>query len=127
MTMFDSIPAFIRILIVFAIVLLAIRKQLSLGNAFIVGAACLGLFFGMPVPRIIMSMLSALVHLKTLALAAIVSLILVLSHSMDAAGQMTRLLDEYFKTSLSAVYRCLIPPCVGLLIAGCGYFMLLRM
>lgn len=116
MTMFDPIPAFIRILIVFAIVLLAIRKKLSLGNAFIIGAACLGLFFGMPVPRIIMTMLTALVHLNTLALAAIVALILVLSHSMDAAGQMERLLDRFQGLFRHAGFNMIVfPALIGLL------------
>lgn len=116
MTLFESIPAFIRILAVFAIVLIAIRKKLSLGNAFIIGAACLGLFFGMSVSRIAMSMLIALVQLKTLALAAIVLLILVLSHSMDAAGQMGRLLDRFQGLFRHAGLNMIVfPALIGLL------------
>ena len=91
----DSIPAVIRILLVFLIVLLAIRQKLSLGNAFVIGAVCLGLIFGMSPPKIALSILMSVTHLKTLALAVIVSLILVLSHSLEAGGQMARLLDRF--------------------------------
>ena len=91
----NSIPAVIRILIVFGIVLLAIRSKVSLGNAFIFGALFLGLLFCMPLQKIGLSMLLSLVHLKTMALAIIVSLILVLSHSMEAAGQMKRMLMRF--------------------------------
>jgi len=91
----DTIPAVIKILAVFVLVLLAIRQKLSLGNAFVIGAVCLGLVFRMSLPSIATSMLQSMTHLKTLSLAAIVSLILVLSHSLEAGGQMTRLLDRF--------------------------------
>jgi integral membrane protein (TIGR00529 family) len=91
----ETVPAFIKILLVFALVLLAIRQRLSLGNAFVIGAVCLGLIFRMPLPSIATSMLHSMTHLKTLSLAVIVSLILVLSHSLEAGGQMARLLDRF--------------------------------
>ena len=93
MTLFDQIPAVIRILFVFALVLFAIRKSLTLGSAFVIGATCLGLTFNMAPADIVRSMLLSLLQPKTLALAVIVSLILVLSHSMESGGQMARLLD----------------------------------
>ena len=95
MQFFESIPAVIKILLIFIIVLLAIRQKLSLGNAFVIGAICLGLIFGMSLPKIALSVLMSVTHLKTLALAVIVSLILVLSHSLEAGGQMARLLDRF--------------------------------
>lgn len=91
----ESIPAGIKILLIFVLVLLAIRQKLSLGSAFVIGAVCLGLIFGMPPPSIAKSMLLSLTHLKTLSLAVVVSLILVLSHSLEAGGQMARLLDRF--------------------------------
>jgi len=95
MLVFDAIPAVIRILLVFALVLAAMRLKLSLGSAFVIGAVCLGVIFGMAPRRILVSMLLALSHPKTISLAVIVSLILVLSHSMEAGGQMARLLDRF--------------------------------
>ena len=95
MAFIDSIPAVFRILLVFGVVLLAIRSKVSLGSAFILGALFLGLVFRMPLTQIGLSMLFSLVHLKTLALSAVVSLILILSHSMEAAGQMNRLLRRF--------------------------------
>lgn len=89
------LPAIVRVLIVFGLILAAIRCKVSLGHAFIGGAFLLGLGFGMHPAAVAGSALAALVHPKTLCLAAVVCLILVLSHSMEAAGQMRRLLDRF--------------------------------
>ncbi|HSO20363.1 MAG TPA: DUF401 family protein, partial [Desulfosarcina sp.] len=91
----DHIPAMLRILAVFAVVLFGIKKKLSLGSAFLIGSAVLGLLFAMSPVAILSALFSSLLHPKTLALAAVVCLILVLSHSMEAAGQMKRLLDRF--------------------------------
>ncbi len=91
----ETIPAIVRVLIVFGVILSAIRMKLSLGNAFVVGAALLGAGFGMAPPAILTSTLAALFHPKTISLAIVVCLILVLSHSMEACGQMQRLLDRF--------------------------------
>jgi hypothetical protein len=46
MTILYQIPALLRITIVFVLMLMAIRKKkLSLGNAFVLGAIALGIFF----------------------------------------------------------------------------------
>lgn len=95
MPFIGSIPAVLRVLLVFCVVLFAMRKKVSLGNAFMLGAVLLGLLFGLgPVP-IVRSAILSLVHPKTLALSGVVCLILVLSHSLEAAGQMQRLLDRF--------------------------------
>jgi integral membrane protein (TIGR00529 family) len=91
----DTIPAIVRILLIFILVLLAIHKKWSLGNAFLAGAMALGLVFGMSFPDIAGSIASSLMHPKTLSLAAVVSLILVFSHSLEKSGQMVRLLDAF--------------------------------
>ena len=38
MAILQSIPAVIKVMVVFVFVLMAIRKKLSLGNAFMIGA-----------------------------------------------------------------------------------------
>jgi uncharacterized protein len=91
----EQVPAIFRILGVFVVVLFAIRKQASLGSAFFIGSVLLGLVFGLTLPAILRSAFYSLIHPKTLALAAVVSLILVLSHSMEKAGQMERMLDRF--------------------------------
>ena len=98
------------------IVLLAIRQKLSLGNAFVIGAICLGLIFGMSLPKIALSMLFSITHLKALSLAVIVSLILVLSHSLEAGGQMARLLDRFQGLVRHAGLNLIVfPALIGLL------------
>lgn len=95
MSEFINIPAIIRIFIVFVFVLLCIRKKISLGNAFLLGALGLGLLFGLGPAEMIRTVALSVLYPKTLFLAIIVSLILVLSSSMEAAGQMERLLGNF--------------------------------
>ena len=95
MTILNQMPALLRVAIVFFLVLIAIRKKLSLGNAFMLGALALGVFFGESPSAIAQSIAKSLSDLKTVSLALIVSLILVLSNSMEKAGQMQRLLTSF--------------------------------
>ena len=111
-----SIPAVVRVIIVFALVLFAIRRRLSLGNAFLVGAIALGLLFGLKAPSIVRSLGASVVDPKTLSLAVIVSLILVLSNSMEQSGQMKRLLGSFQGLLRSrAVNLAVFPALIGLL------------
>jgi len=95
MTFFDQIPALIRLFMVFSIVIVCVRKNLSLGHAFFLGAVCMGVFFGMNPWAMGRSMIFSVISPQTLALAVIVSLILVLSNSMETTGQMKRLLANF--------------------------------
>jgi integral membrane protein (TIGR00529 family) len=116
MNLFITIPAFIRILIVFAVILVSIHRKLSLGHCFSLGAFVLGLLFGMNPLAILRSAAIALSHPKTLSLAAVVSLILVLSHSLEAAGQMQRLLDRFQGLiRIQAISIVVFPALIGLL------------
>jgi integral membrane protein (TIGR00529 family) len=91
----DSIPAIVRILVVFVLILAAIKRNLGLGNAFMAGSAVMGLVFAMSPLTILVAAGGALIHPKTLGLSIIVSLILVLSHSLERSGQMARLLEGF--------------------------------
>ena len=88
MTMLNQIPALLRVAIVFVLILIAIRKRLSLGNAFVLGAIALGILFEESLWSIAVSATGSLLDPKTVSLALIVSLILILSNSMEKAGQM---------------------------------------
>jgi integral membrane protein (TIGR00529 family) len=58
----------------------------------------------------------ALSHPKTLSLAAVVSLILILSHSLEAVGQMQRLLDRFQGLiRIQAINIVIFPALIGLL------------
>lgn len=116
MNLLSATPAFIRILIVFAVILFCIRRKLALGNCFCLGAVILGVLFGMYPVAILKSATIALTHPKTLSLAAVVSLILVLSHSLEAAGRMQRLLDRFQGLlRIQAINIVLFPALIGLL------------
>ena len=108
-------PATFRILLVFALILLVI-KRLSLGSAFTLGAVILGFIFGMTPLELTISMCRALIHPKTLALSLVVSLILVLSHSMEATGQMERLLQGFKGLVANPLLNlAMFPALIGLL------------
>jgi len=95
MTILNQIPALLRVTIVFVLVLIAIRKKLSLGNAFLLGALALGVLFGESPRTIASSVVASLLDPRTVTLALIVGLILILSSSMEKAGQMQRLLTSF--------------------------------
>ncbi|MBL7179170.1 MAG: DUF401 family protein [Pseudomonadota bacterium] len=116
MTVLQHIPAMIRVGIVFILVLVFIRKKLSLGNAFLLGAVSLSIFFGLGPEAMIGSMAKSIVYPKTLSLALIVALILVLSSSMELSGQMQRMLEK-FKGLIANIRINLIvfPALIGLL------------
>jgi integral membrane protein (TIGR00529 family) len=116
MTFFDSIPALVRMTLIFVLVLYGIRKKLSLGNAFMLGAIALSIVFAMPVVAMIKSIFFSMVYPKTLSLALVVSLILVLSSSMESTGQMQRLLGRFRGLVRSPRLNLVIfPALIGLL------------
>ncbi|MCJ7774593.1 MAG: DUF401 family protein [Desulfobacterales bacterium] len=116
MTILMGIPAIIKVGFVFILVLFLIRKKISLGNAFFMGAISLSIFFGLKPSLIINSVFKSVSYPKTYLLALIVSLILILSSSMEKSGQMRRLLEN-FKGLLSKprINLVLFPALIGLL------------
>ena len=95
MPLLESSPAMLRILLVFILILFVIKRKWALGHAFVLGALSLGLVFGMGPLSIARSFLASALLPKTLSLTIVVSLILVLSHSLEKTGQMGRLLEAY--------------------------------
>ncbi|MGD8760745.1 MAG: DUF401 family protein [Desulfobacteraceae bacterium] len=116
MSIFTNIPAILRIMIVFILVVICIRRKLSLGNAFMLGAISLSLLFGLKPHTMLKSMAFSMIDPKTVSIAVIVSLILILSNSMEAAGQMKRLLDRFQGLVSSPRLNLVIfPALIGLL------------
>ncbi len=116
MLIIDQIPAIIRVLMVFFLVLICIRKKLSLGNAFMLGAIFLSVLFGLKPVMMLKSMVASVLDPKTLSIAFIVSLILVLSSSMELAGQMQRLLEKFHGLVSSPRLNLVVfPALIGLL------------
>ena len=103
-------------IMIFLLLLICIRKNLSLGNAFLLGTLFLSLLFGMQLRITLKSMLASLTDLKTLSITVIVSLILVLSKSMELAGQMQRMLKNFQGLISSPRLNLVIfPALIGLL------------
>lgn len=114
--MIDAVPAVLRVGIAFIFILLAIRKKLSLGNAFLLGACLLALLFGMTVSGILISFWKAAASPQALLLAAVVAMILALSQCMEKTGRMARMLD-HFRGILShpRINLIVFPSLIGLL------------
>jgi integral membrane protein (TIGR00529 family) len=116
MTILNQIPALLRVTIVFVLVLIAIRKKLSLGNALLLGALALGVLFGESPRNIASSVVASLLDPRTVTLALIVGLILILSSSMEKAGQMQRLLTSFQGlVSSPRLNLTIFPALIGLL------------
>jgi integral membrane protein (TIGR00529 family) len=116
MSVILNIPAILRILIVFIFVLLAIRKKISLGNAFILGALLIGVLFGLKPSSMVDAVITSIIMPKTLALSAVVTLILVLSSSLELGGQMERLLGNFRGlVSNPRLNLAIFPALIGLL------------
>jgi integral membrane protein (TIGR00529 family) len=112
----DGIPATVRVLAAFAAVLLAMRKRLSLGSSFLLGSVLLAVLFDAGFRPAAESVVRSVTDPKTLSLAVIVSLILVLSSSMERMGAMKRLLDKFTGlVSNPRVNLVVFPALIGLL------------
>jgi len=93
-----------------------LRRKVSLGTAFMAGAVCLGLLFGQGPLAIVRSVLQGLFQPKTFSLAVAVTLILVLSHSLEATRQMQRLLERFQGLMRNAALNLVVfPALIGLL------------
>lgn len=91
----STIPALVKLLFIFILIMVCIRKKLSLGNTFLFVSIILGIVFEMALSDIFTSCVHAMLYPKTLALSIIVSLILVLSNSMETSGEMQTLLGSF--------------------------------
>ena len=116
MTLLEHIPAIVKMAMIFFLVLICIRKKLSLGNAFLLGTLFLSFLFGLKPLATLRSIFASITDPKTLSIAVVVSLILVLSSSMELAGQMQRMLKNFQGLVASARLNLVIfPALIGLL------------
>ncbi|MDY6825094.1 MAG: DUF401 family protein [Thermodesulfobacteriota bacterium] len=95
MNFLNAIPALVKTAVIFAYIILAIRKKMSLANAFATGALFLAVFFLLPPLDTLKSIITGVTDPKTVALCIIIALILVLSSSLEECGQLRRLLDNF--------------------------------
>ncbi|MBU2488301.1 MAG: DUF401 family protein, partial [Proteobacteria bacterium] len=108
--------ALLRLTLVFVLVVILIRRKVSLGTALLAGALALGISSGMGPWPLARAVAASLADHRTLLLAAVVSLILVLSHLLEQTGQMRRLLSAYQGFSANPrLNLTLFPALIGLL------------
>ncbi len=93
--MLPTLPALLKIAVIFAAVIFAIRKNISLANAFLAGALLLAFFFGLSAAGTVGAVVDSLTHPKTITLCVIIGLILIFSNSLDQSGQLRRLLASF--------------------------------
>lgn len=106
----------LKILAAFTAMLVGIRLRLGLGTSILSGAVMTALFFGLPAGRWPQVAASALTNEKTLFLAAIVGMIMVLSNMMEKTGQSQRLMDSLAVRIRSPRLRLVFfPALIGLL------------
>ncbi len=73
----------------FAVLMMCLRFKLPLGPAFLISAALLGLAFGLAPIAALATLAAAVIEAKTIALAAVVCLILLFSDGLQQSGRLT--------------------------------------
>jgi hypothetical protein len=111
-----NLPAVIRILLVFMVALLAIRRKCPIGIALFVGAVLMGFLFGCSPEKVARSLVTRASSLGTLYILSLVWLILSLSRAMDKAGQLDRIVRTFISV-LGGTKMALmaLPALIGLL------------
>lgn len=109
---------------VFVLVLVLLRMSLQIGIALGVAAGVIGLAFSMSPVDILGAAFRSLTHEKTLVLVSVVTLILILSSSMERLGQMEELLGRFRKWASGSRWgMVMFPALIGLLpMPGGAYF-----
>jgi len=101
---------------VFALVLVLVRLKVPLAVALLAAAVLLGPLFGLSLGRSARSILVGAFQINTLALIVITILLLALSHTMQAAGQMERIVSlARALLRRPAVAMAALPALIGLL------------
>ncbi len=93
--MLPAIPALVKTAVIFTVIIFAIRKNISLANAFMAGAVLLAVFFSLSFKKTGVAFIDCVSDPKTITLCLIVALILMLSSGLEESGQLKRLLENF--------------------------------
>jgi len=108
--------ALVFILCAFALILVLVRIKVPLAATILAGSVLVGVLFGLGPVDIGMTLLSGAVQFRTIGLAVVTVLLLLLSATMQAGGQMERIVDlakAMFRRP--AVTMAALPAMIGLL------------
>jgi len=110
------IPALIKVLSCFGLMLALNRLRLHLSLCLFIGAAAVGFWMGLSPEGVVRSLGASLSSLETLQLVAIICLILVVSQLMKISGQLDRIVQKFVAVvqDVSTV-SVVMPALIGLL------------
>jgi len=111
-----TIPAVVKIFVVFSLILILNRIRLHLSLALLAGSLVLGMWMGLGLSDLGKIVFSSIISLQTLSLVMIVGLIMVMSRIMEDSGQMARLVNSFIRLSKDArTVGSVMPALIGLL------------
>ncbi len=111
-----DIPALIKVLSCFGLMLALNRLRLHLSLCLLIGAVAVGFWMNLSPGYVTHSLVSSLSSLETLQLVAIICLILVVSELMKASGQLDRIVEKFTAIVQDAsTVSVVMPALIGLL------------
>lgn len=114
--MISLIPALIKVIFVFALILALNKLRLSLSLSLFAGSVVLGLIMRLGPFEMVKSVFFSLISLQTISLILIIWFILVISRLMKESSHLDRILDSFGKiTSDARITSLVMPALIGLL------------
>ncbi len=111
-----NLPALIKVLACFGLMLGLNRLRLHLSICLFIGALTVGFWMGLSPERVAQSFATSLSSFETLQLVAIICLILVVSQLMKASGQLDRIVSKFVAIVQDAsTVSVVMPALIGLL------------
>jgi len=90
-----AIPAIIKVVAVFGLILIINRLKVALSVALLIGSLTLGLWMKLEPVRLLSSAFGSLVDLQTISLILIVGIILLMSRLMKESGHLDRIVTSF--------------------------------
>jgi integral membrane protein (TIGR00529 family) len=111
-----AVPALIKVLGCFVLILTLNRLRLHLSLCLLTGALVLGLWMSVSPAGIVRSLISSMTSTQTINLAAIICLILMVSQMMKVSGQLDRIVSNFATIVHDArTVGAVMPALIGLL------------
>ena len=111
-----ELPAIIKVLCCFGLILALNRLRVHLSLCLFVGAVVVGFWMGQSPVQITHGLLASLSSVETLQLVAIICLILIVSQLMKVSGQLDRIVEKFVAIAQdAATVSVVMPALIGLL------------
>jgi integral membrane protein (TIGR00529 family) len=111
-----ELPALIKVLCCFGLILALNRLRVHLSLCLFIGAVAVAFWMGQSPIQVTHSLLASLSSVETLQLVAIICLILIVSQLMKASGQLDRIVEKFVAiVQDAATVSVVMPALIGLL------------